>query len=93
MLPGQLFSEVNITILDNNIPENEKYFWLELVNPQGGAAIGPGSRMLVTIEASDHAYGVFSIAESSRYITTEEPKDTGYTTVSIKVCEILTILI
>ena len=73
---GQRYAVVRVNILDNDIPESEKYFMVELVNPTNGASIGVGSLLTVTIQHSDQAYGVFQFAEYSLFTTAEEsPSD------------------
>ena len=51
MATGENYAFVNVTVKDNSLPETEKTFSVELVNPTGGAELGAGARALVTIEA------------------------------------------
>ena len=83
--PGQTFAVINVTILDNDTPEGEKFFVVELVNPSGGSEVGNGSKVLVTILASDHAHGVFHFDEDSLLVEAEETGDSGFNVVPLKV--------
>ena len=74
-----------MTILDNDIPEGGKFFEVRLVNPSGGAEIGNGSSVLVTILPSDHAYGVFRFDQDSLDVEAEETGDIGFNVVPLKV--------
>ena len=69
---GERVAFINVTIIDNAEPEGEKYFGVELVNPAGGVELGAGSRVRVTVEHSDHAFGVFQFAPQSLSVTAEE---------------------
>ena len=75
-----------MTILDNDTPEGEKFFVVELVNPSGGSEVGNGSKVLVTILASDHAYGVFHFDTDSLDVEAKETGDGGFNVVPLRVC-------
>ncbi|XP_071965307.1 adhesion G-protein coupled receptor V1-like isoform X2 [Antedon mediterranea] len=68
----QRYAYINITIVDNNIPELEKTFRVQLSNPTGGADLDIGSTVEVTILDSDEAYGKFEFAENSIDVTISE---------------------
>ena len=63
---------IEIVINDNDLPEDAKYFEIELLNPAGGAELGPGSIMRVIIEASDQAYGYFRFDQDNLVEVIEE---------------------
>ncbi|KAL8615958.1 hypothetical protein ACOMHN_034634 [Nucella lapillus] len=82
---GQLYAFVNVTIRDNSVPEGEKMFQVELVNPTGGAALGKAGSVMVIVNASDRAYGVYQFADSSLQVPVEEKGDISYQPVLLKV--------
>ncbi|XP_071587409.1 adhesion G-protein coupled receptor V1 isoform X2 [Heliangelus exortis] len=100
--PGERFKYITVNITDNSIPELEKTFKVELLNPEGGvaelfrndesgsgdgnmdfflptvhqhASLGIASHILVTIEASDDAHGVFEFSTESLSVNGTEPED------------------
>ncbi|CAL1527000.1 unnamed protein product, partial [Lymnaea stagnalis] len=84
--PGQNYAWVNITVKDNSIPEGEKQFEVELFSPTGGAVLSPGSnKVVVTIEASDGAFGIFQFADTSLNVQATEAEDDAFNTVRLGV--------
>ncbi|NXI47503.1 GPR98 protein, partial [Galbula dea] len=100
--PGERHKFITVNITDNSIPELEKTFKVELLNPEGGvaelfrndgsgsgdgnmdfffstvhqhASLGVASHILVTIEASDDAHGVFEFSTESLSVNGTEPED------------------
>ncbi|NXO67952.1 GPR98 protein, partial [Phainopepla nitens] len=100
--PGERYKYITVNITDNSIPELEKTFKVELLNPEGGvaelfrndgsgsgdgnmdfffstvpqhASLGIASHILVTIEASDDAHGVFEFSSESLSVNGTEPED------------------
>ncbi|NXK95299.1 GPR98 protein, partial [Formicarius rufipectus] len=100
--PGERYKYITVNITDNSIPELQKTFKVELLNPEGGvaelfrndgsgsgdgnmdfflstvpqhASLGIASHILVTIEASDDAHGVFEFNAESLSVNGTEPKD------------------
>ncbi|XP_069736689.1 adhesion G-protein coupled receptor V1, partial [Phaenicophaeus curvirostris] len=100
--PGERYKYITINITDNSVPELEKTFKVELLNPEGGvaelfrnddsgsgdgnmdfflptvhqhASLGIASHILVTIEASDDAHGVFEFSAESLSVNGTEPED------------------
>ncbi|NXF82786.1 GPR98 protein, partial [Sclerurus mexicanus] len=100
--PGERYKYITVNITDNSIPELEKTFKVELLNPEGGvaelfrndgsgsgdgnmdfflsavpqhASLGIASHILVTIEASDDAHGVFEFSAESLLVNGTEPED------------------
>ncbi|KAL3865784.1 hypothetical protein ACJMK2_043139 [Sinanodonta woodiana] len=82
---GVRYAYIEIAIIDNNIPEDEKFFTVSLVNPGGGATLGVGSVVTVVINSSDGAYGIFQFADSSLGVQAEETGDSGYNLVNLQV--------
>ncbi|KAH3717920.1 hypothetical protein DPMN_060716 [Dreissena polymorpha] len=80
------YAFINITIVDNSIPEDEKTFVVTLLNPSGGAALGKGSAVIVVIQPSDGAFGVFQFGPNYRGIQVMETGDSGFNVVPIQVC-------
>lgn len=70
--PGQRYAYINITILAPPSPVGERQFDVVLLNPKGGAGLGVGSTITISIEASRLASGVFQFADSSLIVTVEE---------------------
>ncbi|NWW69684.1 GPR98 protein, partial [Climacteris rufus] len=100
--PGERYKYITVNITDNAVPELEKTFKVELLNPEGGvaelfrndgsgsgdgnmdfflstvpprASLGIASHILVTIEASDDAHGVFEFSAESLSVNGTEPED------------------
>ncbi|XP_069137444.1 adhesion G-protein coupled receptor V1-like isoform X2 [Argopecten irradians] len=82
---GQLYDFININILDNSLPEDQKHFNVDLLNPTGGAAVGVASSITVIIDHSDGAFGVFEFGPSSLNVETDEIGDSGYSTVILQI--------
>ncbi|KAJ6669788.1 hypothetical protein lerEdw1_000337 [Lerista edwardsae] len=109
-LPGERYKYIKVNITDNSIPELEKVFKVELLNPDGAvaeffsdgsgsgvenldfflptvhqhASLGIASHIIVTIEASDDAHGVFEFSAESISVNGSEPVD-GNGTVQLQV--------
>ncbi|XP_048257204.1 adhesion G-protein coupled receptor V1-like isoform X2 [Haliotis rufescens] len=81
----QRYGYLNITLLDNSIPEPSKTFRVELVNPGGGASVGPGSTVNVIIGASDGAFGIYQFANDSLAVQAQETGDIGFNSISLNV--------
>ncbi|XP_072038274.1 adhesion G-protein coupled receptor V1-like [Amphiura filiformis] len=80
----QRFAYIDITIVDNNIAELDKIFQVQLSSPTGGAEVGPGSIVEVTIESSDNAYGTFQIADDSLELDTPEAQ-VGFSAANVQI--------
>ncbi|XP_060091684.1 adhesion G-protein coupled receptor V1 isoform X2 [Heteronotia binoei] len=109
-LPGERYKYIIVNITDNSIPELEKVFKVELLNPNGKvdelfsdgsgsgdgnlefflpavhqhASLGIASHIIVTIEASDDAHGMFEFSAESLSVNGTEPED-GDGTITLKV--------
>ncbi|XP_068782490.1 adhesion G-protein coupled receptor V1 [Struthio camelus] len=100
--PGERYKYITVNITDNSVPELEKDFKVELLNPEGRvaelfknddsgsgdgnvdfflptvhqhASLGIASHIIVTIEASDDAHGVFEFSMESLSVNGTEPED------------------
>lgn len=82
---GERYEVINIVIVDNDIPEDQKTFRIDLFNPQGGALLGVASSVTVVITHSDGAYGVFEFDEESLNVQALERGDSGFTSTGFKV--------
>ena len=69
---GQSEAQVNISIVDDNIPETEEMFQLQLLSTTGDAVISTTNTSTVIIRASDDHRGVFSFAVNSRTLAARE---------------------
>ncbi|XP_052793587.1 adhesion G-protein coupled receptor V1-like [Mya arenaria] len=82
---GERYNFIDIRIIDNNIPEDEKSFIVTLLNPSGGATLGQGSAVIVVIEHSDGAFGVFQFGPMFRGIQAQESGDSGFNVVPLQI--------
>ncbi|CAH1797156.1 unnamed protein product [Owenia fusiformis] len=82
---NQRYAYINISIVDNLTPEDDKSFQVQLVNPTGGADIGLGSTITVTISHSDNAYGVFMFTGDSLNVMASEVGDMDYSLVNLTI--------
>lgn len=55
-----------MNIIDDDIPEVQEYFHVNLKNPKGGAEIGFGGQVTVIVPTNDDAHGVIGFAQVSR---------------------------
>jgi len=70
---AQRHTYINVTILRSaESTDGDRTFYAELLNPTGGASVGIGSTVSVTLLAGTHAYGVFYFAEGSLSVTVAE---------------------
>lgn len=63
---GQTTSFINITILDDDVPEQRDYFTVSLDSVTGGAKLASPKTVTVTIETSDDPGGLFGFVNSSQ---------------------------
>ncbi len=69
-----------------SLPDNFHLFiQVELLNPSGGAEVGIGSVIEITIQHSDQAFGVFQFHPASLNVVTQENSDSGFQIVHLKV--------
>lgn len=54
---------VSTVILEDDMPEDNEVFSVELTEPRGGAEIGRNRRVTITILSNDNAHGVIEFAE------------------------------
>ncbi|XP_035235780.1 adhesion G-protein coupled receptor V1 isoform X2 [Anguilla anguilla] len=62
---GDAKLEIAVTVLDDNVPEEEEFFQVSLKNPKGGAEIGFSGHVTVVISPNDDAYGIIGFAQNS----------------------------
>ncbi len=62
---GQDTALINITIVNDQIPERDERFAVVLMNAIGGAEIGTQASTEIIIESNDDINGVFSFADNS----------------------------
>lgn len=82
---GQQYHFINIDIIDNNKPETDKTFYVQLLNPTNGATLDVASTVTIVIKASDGAFGKFQFNNSALNVETEELGDSGYKSVFLQV--------
>jgi len=58
---------------------------VSLLNPSGGASLGQGSAVVVMIDHSDGAFGIFQFGPLSRGVQARETGDSGFNTVPLQV--------
>ena len=56
---GESRSEINLTIVNDDVPEFREMFIVELTKPVGGATIGDRRTVDVVIEENDYPFGSF----------------------------------
>lgn len=89
---GQMYHFININIMDNADPEDDKTFYVQLLNPTGGATLDVASTVTVVIRASDGAFGKFQFSNSSLNVETNELGESGYTSVFLRVIIIILLI-
>ncbi|XP_035385851.1 adhesion G-protein coupled receptor V1 [Electrophorus electricus] len=63
--PGVSEFEIAVNIINDDTPEVEEQFLLNLKNPTGGAEIGFRGQVTLVILANDDAYGIIGFAQNS----------------------------
>lgn len=63
---GQTTSFINITILDDSVPEQRDYFTVSLDSVTGGAKLASPKTVTITVETSDDPGGLFGFVNSSQ---------------------------
>ncbi|XP_032809135.2 adhesion G-protein coupled receptor V1 isoform X2 [Petromyzon marinus] len=63
---------IAVTILEDDIPEDDEEFKIVLKHPDGGAEVGPYSQATITIRSNDDVHGVFGFSKESLYTELEE---------------------
>lgn len=89
---GQRYAHINITIVDDSIAEDDKYFYVRLVNPTRGAVTGPASTIKVIILNSDDAYGVVRFDTVSQSLIASE-SEAQQTNVTLRVSQLTVYII
>ncbi len=62
-LEGQTSLQTSAIILEDEIPEDTELFSVELIEPRGGAEIGPNRKITLSILSNDNAHGIIEFAE------------------------------
>lgn len=57
--PNETTTAINVTIVDDDLPELMESFEIQLTKPVGGATIGQQRRADVRIQENDYPYGLF----------------------------------
>jgi len=70
--PEQSSHQVAIEIINDNTPEVNETFDIQLLNPGGGARLGSQTSVPVTILTNDDAHGVVGFALSSQSVIVQE---------------------
>lgn len=63
---------VALTILADDIPEDDEVLMVALSNPTNGAIIGPQDRVSTIIASNDDAHGIIVFAQDSLQMSVEE---------------------
>ncbi|XP_036619299.1 adhesion G-protein coupled receptor V1 [Trichosurus vulpecula] len=68
---GERYKNIEITILDDEIPEGDENFLVILTNPSPGLELGENTTALITILANDDGPGVLSFNNSEHFFLRE----------------------
>ena len=71
--PGDTQKFIEVQLKDDRIPEFQENFRLDLTSVSGPAALGPITRINITIETSDNPYGLFGIYNTSLSVSVANP--------------------
>ncbi|XP_043920117.1 adhesion G-protein coupled receptor V1 [Protopterus annectens] len=73
-----------VTIVDDNIPEDQESFRIRLKNPRGGAEIGANGLVTVIIPSNDDAHGIVAFSQNSLFRQVEELEQDNLVTLSVE---------
>ncbi|KAJ8380590.1 hypothetical protein SKAU_G00013680 [Synaphobranchus kaupii] len=82
--PGDGELEIAVTVLDDNVPEEEESFQVSLKNPKGGAEIGFSGHVTIVIPANDDAYGIVGFAQNSLFKDVDELEEDNLISLTIE---------
>ncbi|XP_054434571.1 adhesion G-protein coupled receptor V1 [Pteronotus mesoamericanus] len=68
---GERYKNIDIMILDDDIPEGDEKFQLILTNPSPGLELGENTIALITVLANDDGPGVLSFNNSEHFFLSE----------------------
>ncbi|KAM8865111.1 adhesion G-protein coupled receptor V1 isoform 2-T2 [Synchiropus picturatus] len=71
-LPGDSEMQIAVSIINDEEPEMQEHFQVRLRNPKGGAEIGFGGQVTVSVPTNDGAHGVVGFAQESLLMEVEE---------------------
>lgn len=63
--PSSAVAYVTFTVRDDEEPENKEVFYLRLILINAGLYLGSPNTVMVIVEASDDAFGVFGFVDVS----------------------------
>ncbi|XP_051876623.1 adhesion G-protein coupled receptor V1 [Pristis pectinata] len=69
---GEKEAVIAVNILDDEIPEDDEFFAVRLVNAKGGAEIGFNDHVTLVIQSNDDAHGIIGFAQSSKSMQVQE---------------------
>lgn len=70
--PGQTQASIMVSVLDDDVPEEQELFELSLVSVSGDAVLVSPTQATVVIEFSDDPNGLFAFAEDSVIVVADE---------------------
>ena len=70
--PGESTLTFSVGIVDDNFPEVDEEFTVDLRNPMGGARLGQQTSITMILLTNDDAHGVFGFANESRSVIISE---------------------
>uniref|UniRef100_A0A8C4S4U8 Adhesion G-protein coupled receptor V1 n=1 Tax=Erpetoichthys calabaricus TaxID=27687 RepID=A0A8C4S4U8_ERPCA len=82
--PGNREHVIAVNIIEDNLPEEEESFRVQLKNPKGGAEIGLNGFVTVIIPPNDNAYGVVAFAQNSLTRMVEELEQDNLVTLNVE---------
>ncbi|XP_043565048.1 adhesion G-protein coupled receptor V1 isoform X2 [Chiloscyllium plagiosum] len=82
--PGDKDAVIAISILDDDIPEDDETFAVRLTNAKGGAEIGSNDQVTIVIQSNDDAHGIIGFVQSSLSKQAEELEQNNEVTLSIE---------
>ncbi|KAJ8414918.1 hypothetical protein AAFF_G00024410 [Aldrovandia affinis] len=82
--PGDGALEIAVTVLDDNVPEEEESFQLSLKNPKGGAEIGFNGHVTVVLPPNDDAYGIIGFSQNSLSKDVDELEEDNLVSLTIE---------
>uniref|UniRef100_A0A3Q2PRU9 Adhesion G-protein coupled receptor V1 n=1 Tax=Fundulus heteroclitus TaxID=8078 RepID=A0A3Q2PRU9_FUNHE len=82
--PGDRELDLAVNIIDDDIPEVEELFVVQLKNPKGGAEIGFGGQVTIIVPTNDDAHGVIGFAQNSLYIEVEELEQSNQISLNVE---------
>uniref|UniRef100_A0A3P8WCF8 Adhesion G-protein coupled receptor V1 n=1 Tax=Cynoglossus semilaevis TaxID=244447 RepID=A0A3P8WCF8_CYNSE len=82
--PGDRELEIAVNVIDDDIPEVQESFQVNLKNPKGGAEIGFGGQVTIIVPTNDDAHGIIGFAENSLSVEVEELEQNNPISLSVE---------